>query len=189
MAKLEQCGKEAREFTAHYAGDGLYEVECSYGTFVVDLAHRTCGCMQWDMTGIPCPHAISTISHNSSKPKQYLHQYYSVENYKKAYNPMIYPVPSEDQWVRTGQDEVDPPIIRPTPGRPKKIRRRGPDEPKNPYCIRKGGVTMRCSKCRVVGHNARTCTRRKRVSNPSRSPVSVPTSTTTELSFDDVSLF
>jgi hypothetical protein len=97
VAKLEQCGKDAAECTAHYAGDGLYEVECSYGTFVVDLAHRTCGCMQLDMTGIPCPPAISAILHNSSKPEQYLHQYYSVENYRKAYDPMIYPVPSEDQ--------------------------------------------------------------------------------------------
>jgi hypothetical protein len=102
---------------------------------------------------------------------------------------MIYPVPSEDQWVRTGQDEVDPPIVKPTAGRPKKIRRRGPDEPTNPYCMRKGGVTMRCSKCRVVGHNARTFPRRKRVSIPSSSRESVPTSTTTELTFDDVNLF
>lgn len=189
LAKLEQCGKDAGECTAHYAGDGLYEVECSYGTFVVDLTHQTCGCMQWDMIGIPCPHAISAILHNSSKPEQYLHQYYSVQNYKKAYDPMIYPVPSKDQWVKTGQDEVDPPIIRSTPGRPKKIRRRGPDEPRNPYCMRKCGVTMRCSKCRAVGHNARTCTRRKRVSIPSSSRVSVPTSIATELTFDDVSLF
>jgi hypothetical protein len=73
LAKLEQCGKDAGECIAHYAGDGLYEVECSYGTFVVDLRHRTCGCMQWDMTGIPCQHAISAILHNSTKPEQYLH--------------------------------------------------------------------------------------------------------------------
>jgi hypothetical protein len=102
---------------------------------------------------------------------------------------MIYPVPSKDQWVRTGQDEVDPHIVRPTPGRPKKIKRRGPNEPRNPYCMRKGGVTMRCSKCRAVGHNTRTCPRKKRVSIPSSSRVSVPTSTATELTFDDVSLF
>jgi len=70
LAKLEQCRKDARDCTCtHYAGDGLYEVECSYGTFVVDLAHRTCGCMQWDMTGISCPYAISAILHNSSKPE------------------------------------------------------------------------------------------------------------------------
>jgi len=97
LAKLEECGKDAGECTAQYAGEGLFEVECSKGTFVVDLMHRTCGCRQWDMTGIPCPHAISAILYHAAEPEQYLHRYYSVESYKKAYNPMIYPVPSEDQ--------------------------------------------------------------------------------------------
>jgi hypothetical protein len=180
LAKLDQCGKDAAECTSTYAGDGIYEVLCSYGTFVVSLTDRVCGCRQWDMTGIPCPHAISAILYHSAKPEQYLHPYYSVENYKMAYDPMIYPVPSEDQWVRTGQDEVHPPVIRATPGRPKKLRRRGPDEPRNPHCMRKGGVSMRCSKCRTVGHNARTCPRRKRKSTPS---------TATELNLDDVSTY
>jgi hypothetical protein len=105
---------------------------------------------------------------------------------------MIYPVPSEDQWVRTGQDEVDPPTIRPTPGRLKKVRRRGLDEPRNPHCMRKGGERMRCLKCRAAGHNARTCPGRKRVSTRSSSRASIPTSTAIELielTFDDVSLF
>jgi hypothetical protein len=102
---------------------------------------------------------------------------------------MIYPVPSKDQWVRTEQDEVDLRIIRAAPGRSKKLRRRGPNEPRNSYCIRKSGVIMRSSKCKGVGHNNRTCPRRKRVFTPSSSRRSVPTSTATELSFNDISIY
>jgi hypothetical protein len=133
LAKLELCGNDAGECTSHY------EVECSYGQFVVDLTHYSYGCRQWDMTGIPCPHTIFAILYNFSRPKQYLHQYYSIENYKKAYDLMIYPMLSEDQWVRTGQDELDLPVVRVAPSRPKKVRKRVPDEPRNPYCMRKSG--------------------------------------------------
>jgi hypothetical protein len=61
-----------------------------------------------------------------------------------------------------GEDKLRPcrpPINRIQPGRPKKVRRRGPEEPLNQNRIRKGGVRMRCSKCRGVGHNTRTCPR------------------------------
>jgi hypothetical protein len=101
---------------------------------------------------------------------------------------MIFPIPSEDQWVKTRQDEVNPPIYRAALGRHKKLRR-GPNEPKNPYYIRKGGVNMRCSKCKEVGHNSKTCPRRKRVSTSSSSRRSVPNSIATELSFNDVSRY
>jgi hypothetical protein len=43
ISEYEQCGKDVGECTSHYTGNGIYEVECSYGTFVVDLTHRTCG--------------------------------------------------------------------------------------------------------------------------------------------------
>lgn len=188
LAKLDLCGKDAGGCTSHYAEEGLFEVECSYGTFVVDFTHRSCGCRQWDMTGNPFPLAISAILYNGQKPEQYLHQYYSVVSYKKAYNSMIYPMPSEDQWVRTRQDKVDRPIVRVASGRPKRVRRKGLDEPRNPYCMRKGGVIMRCTKCKWVGHNTRTCPWRKRVSTPSSSQ-NLLTSTAIELSFNDVSIY
>jgi hypothetical protein len=112
------------------------------------------------MTSIPCPHAISTILFNGSKPKDYLHEYFSVEMYKRAYDPMIFPMSSQDQWVRTNQDVIEPPDYRVAPDRPKKIKRRGPNEPRNPNAIRKGGVVMRRSKCREAGHNTKTYPRR-----------------------------
>jgi hypothetical protein len=114
------------------------------------------------MTGIPCPHAIFAILFNSSKPEDYLHKYFSVEMYKKAYDLMIFLMPSQDQWVRTSQDAIEPPDYRNAPGRPKKIKRMRPNEPRNPNAIKKGGVVMRCLKCKEVGHNTRTCPKRSR---------------------------
>jgi hypothetical protein len=49
------------------------------------------------MIGIPCPHAISAILFNGSKLKDYLHEYFNVEMYKRAYDPMIFPILSQDQ--------------------------------------------------------------------------------------------
>jgi hypothetical protein len=78
---------------------------------------------------------------------------------KKAYEPIVYPMPGEEQWTKTNCEYVDPPVVRIQPGRPRVVRTRVPNEPRNQYRMRKGVVTMRCSRCRGVGHNARTCPR------------------------------
>lgn len=144
-----------------YAGDSMFEVSCPNSKqFVVDLANKTCGCRQWEMTGIPCPHAFSAILYDCGDPADYVDKFYSLETYKKTYAPMIYPMPSEEQWIHTNQEKLEPPRTRVPPGRPKKLRRRGPDEsrdPKNPNRMRKFGAKMRCSKCRVMGHKKRSC--------------------------------
>jgi hypothetical protein len=63
-----------------------------------------------------------------------------------------------------GEDKLQPcrpPLNKIQPGRPRKVRIRGLEEPLNQYRMRKGGVRMRCSKCRGVGHNSRTCPRNR----------------------------
>ncbi|GFY87401.1 hypothetical protein Acr_05g0010400 [Actinidia rufa] len=42
-------------------------------------------------------------------------------------------------------------------GRPKKNRKKAEDEPKNPIQVRKHYTSLRCGKCKEVGHNSRTC--------------------------------
>jgi hypothetical protein len=65
-----------------------------------------------------------------------------LEFHVMAYAPIIYPVPSEEQWIRTHHGVLEPPRLRVTLGRPRKARTRAPDEsrdPKNPHRMRKFG--------------------------------------------------
>jgi hypothetical protein len=59
--------------------------------------------------------------------------------YLAAYDHMIFSVPSAEQWPRGSQPNIEPPKIRATPGKPRKVRKMGVDEPKNLSAIRKGG--------------------------------------------------
>jgi hypothetical protein len=95
--KLEAIGEEAANCLSRYADDDLFEVEQGRRTYVVDLGKRTCGYKKWEMTGIPCAHAHSAITFHGHKPEDYVDHCYSIEMYKKAYAPIIYPIPSEEQ--------------------------------------------------------------------------------------------
>jgi hypothetical protein len=164
VAKLEAIGEESIHCLSTYAGNGLFKVEESNRQYVVDLKRKTCGCRKWEITGIPCSHAFSAILYDRGNPEDYVDDCYSVEKYKKAYEFIVYPMPSEEQWLRTEHEKVEPPKSRLTPGRPKKVRIRAPDEarePKNPYSARKFGARMRCSNCKLIGHNTRTCPKKK----------------------------
>lgn len=48
------------------------------------------------MTGIPCAHAHSAITFHGHHPEDYVDPCYTIETYKKAYAPLIYPMPSDE---------------------------------------------------------------------------------------------
>ncbi|CAL8175504.1 unnamed protein product [Prunus armeniaca] len=54
------------------AGEKMYQVSHMYGgEFVIDLAAMSCSCRRWDLCGIPCAHAISSIFHRDENPIEY----------------------------------------------------------------------------------------------------------------------
>jgi hypothetical protein len=132
------------------------------------------------MTGIPCAQTHSAITFHGHHPEDYVDPCYSIEMYKKAYAPLIYPMPSEEQWIQTER----------------KARVRGLDESRvhqNPYKMRKFGLKGRCGLYKVVGHNTRTCPKKEQASNyrklatevylPTPSRASLPTPPTPSVSF------
>ena len=156
QAKFDNEGLKSSDCVSIYAGNGLFEVECRDQRFVVNLSKTTC-CSKWDLTGIPCWHAISAILFDGSAPEDYVHPYYTIETYTKAYEPIIYPVTSMEQWRRTSIDPLEPPKDEIQRGRPKRKRKRHPSKPKNPHKLSKAGTIIKCSERKKVGYNSRTC--------------------------------
>ncbi|KAG8493120.1 hypothetical protein CXB51_010632 [Gossypium anomalum] len=69
------------------------------------------------------------------------------------------PLRGPKQWASLSNmlPILPPPLKRP-PGKPTKVRRKEPDEPQTIERLSKRGVVeIRCSKCKKVGHNKRSC--------------------------------
>ncbi|XP_039120415.1 uncharacterized protein LOC120256815 [Dioscorea cayenensis subsp. rotundata] len=99
------------------------------------LTDGICSCRKWQVSGIPCVHAMSFIfSIRGAKWEEYVDLYFSVEKTGVAYNLEIAPMPDISQWISNGQlDGLLPPLSRRLTGRPKKNRISAADEIKFGY--------------------------------------------------------
>ncbi|KAL5568733.1 hypothetical protein UlMin_025308 [Ulmus minor] len=116
----------------------------------------------WDISGIPCPHAVVAIYHERGDPMDYVHHYYKKEAMLKAYSFEHIPLSDQKEWAKTRLVPIKAPLTRRQPGRPKRLRKREPNEPaRNPNKLKRYNVKIFCKKCKQEGHNSRTCERRK----------------------------
>lgn len=147
----------SRIWTPLWSGDLKFEVKHGKDTFTIDLEKRHCTCRKWQLTGMPCSHAIASIHYNKEPVDNYASEYFKVETYKRVYAPLIYPTNGQNLWEETGYPPILPPPLRRPTGRPRKQRRKEPDEPKKGAKLRRSGTTVVCKKCGRTGHNKRTC--------------------------------
>jgi hypothetical protein len=78
-------------------------------------------------------------------PKQHLDGYYMMEKYMQAYEPQVRAMLRPEEWPYVDRcDEILPPIAKVQLRRPRKVRRRAPDEPTNPYKISCSGYVVIC---------------------------------------------
>ena len=118
---------------------------------------KICSCRSWDLNGIPCKHAITTIYTNIDTSEYYTHPLYHKETYMEIYNEVLCPMPSQSEWVETGQLAPLASHIYKPPGKPPKQRKRASDEPRNPYKASRLNKPVRCRKCKKKSHNSRGC--------------------------------
>ncbi|XP_073138357.1 uncharacterized protein [Henckelia pumila] len=119
-----------------------YQVSCHDGRqYSVDLKNGTCGCRKWDLSGIPCKHALSAIDAQRLDYYEFTHKYYRVDYYRMVYAPAIMPINGRDEWNPTDQIPPMPPNVGRFVGRPKK--QGGEKEMK----LKRGGEKGKEEKC------------------------------------------
>ncbi|WVZ88391.1 hypothetical protein U9M48_034918 [Paspalum notatum var. saurae] len=119
----------------------------------VDLDNRTCTCNKWQITGLPCTHALSFInSLRNRSVEDYVDDYYSVAKFKKVYEGVVMPMTDRTQWPRVDMGfKLWPPLLKRSAGRPRTRRIMGVEE---------GGKIkkqMKCKRCGQFGHMMKTC--------------------------------
>lgn len=161
LHKIEVIEKQAAGYITTQCDFNLFEVSCLYGDQQeVDLEKRSCSCRVWDLTGIPCKHAVSAIwlKHGKGPVFDYVHPCYRTETYMKIYAGSIKPMAGPEEWPLSDMDPPLPPQYTARPGRPKKLRKRSACElSKDGEKVARTHIKLHCTKCRKPGHNARTC--------------------------------
>ena len=65
------------------AGPNIYQVTSGENTYSVNLLDRTCGCRKWDVTSMPCHHAVSAIVKAKLQSEDFVADFFKKEMYKK----------------------------------------------------------------------------------------------------------
>lgn len=118
---------------------------------MVDVLNRTCTCLAWQADDFPCAHGVAAIWKKKLEPADFVSNYFNINVYKATYNALVYPLGDKSSWI---VDEnilnvgVSPPNVKCPAGRPRKQRIPSAGEE-----VQKG----KCSKCKMFGHNRRTC--------------------------------
>ncbi|KAK1424740.1 hypothetical protein QVD17_20078 [Tagetes erecta] len=164
---FETIKEKASKCTVKWNGENHYQVAGPSSPmtpqFVVDLGRRTCTCRKWEITGMPCKHAVAAIwEKDLDPPEAYVHPIYTLEMWKKVYKFKVYPVNGPCLWPKSivPTTLIAPKYHRPI-GRPKKARKKSTfelEEVTKGGRLSKKGTIKTCQKCKLPGHNSRTCT-------------------------------
>ncbi|KAL5821320.1 hypothetical protein ACOSQ3_023202 [Xanthoceras sorbifolium] len=130
-AKIAERQNQKRFVTVFCASEHKYECREGQKYFIVNLRTWSCDYGLWDLSGVPCKHAMAVITRMRLNCKDFVHKYLTTESYLKTYNYAIHPVLDE----------------------PKKNRKRDHDEPQKKLRNSKN----KYGKCGELGHNSRSC--------------------------------
>ena len=141
------------------SGYGVFGVTAFGKDYVVELNMRACSCRRWQLTGIPCSHAIACLNAYRIKPESVVSNCYTLKTYMAAYGGQIFPLRDKDEWEPVEAEPILPPLYEKCAGRRKKNRRKHPTESSDGTRLSKHGSVMNCGYCRQPGHRRGKCAR------------------------------
>ena len=155
--RLELMKTYSRHCVPKRADLGLWQVKSGDATHEVNLDMGTCSCRKWDMTGLPCNHAVSAIYKAELHPEDFVSPFFKKSMYINSYKPVFAPMPGEHGWTKTNTEDIMPPAFKEhQKGRRQEKRRKGRFEvPKPKENSRMATIT--CSNCKVQGHKYTNC--------------------------------
>jgi hypothetical protein len=161
--KLQKNTEFANTCYALPAGKGIFEVQGRNNKYIVDINLKQCECRRWDLTGIPCSHAISCLRHERISPESMVSNCYSTSSFLLAYGISIWPCKDKSTWEKVDAEEVLPPVYEKKVGRPPKTRRKQPYEIEGPNGpkLSRHGIIIKCRYCGQEGHSRGGCSSRK----------------------------
>ena len=158
LRKNEDWAANCTATPAPVLGMGVFQVVSNQKNYIVELEMKSCTCKRWQLTGIPCCHVIACLRHERVRPDLMVETCYELKTYIEAYNCSIYPIADRSEWTKTNGPDILPPYYEKKCGRPKRSRRKNPEELADGTKLSKHGVKMHCGYCRDPNHTRRNCT-------------------------------
>ncbi|CAN1146154.1 hypothetical protein LINPERPRIM_LOCUS6794 [Linum perenne] len=132
--------------------------------YVVDVRQRNCSCGYYDLSCIPCRHAVAAIAFLHLKVEDHVHELYTTEKVAQTYGYGVPALLGRQAWPMAEGLDVLPPKGRRMSGRPKKARRKElaelqgrPRKAGRGVQLSRRGMVMHCRNCKAEGHNSRNC--------------------------------
>ncbi|XP_073051311.1 uncharacterized protein [Primulina eburnea] len=126
-----------------------FEVVDGDKTCAVGLNEWTCSCRSWQIHMLSCKHACAAIESKSMSVYAFCDKFFKTDMYCQTYKGIINLIPTFDMYEFNGDEGyvINSPDVCSQPGR--RRTQRIPSQIQSRL--------SKCSRCRVRGHNRRSC--------------------------------
>ncbi|KAA8545309.1 hypothetical protein F0562_020093 [Nyssa sinensis] len=102
--KLEKESLKVRSLQVLISAGNRFEVRGD-SIEVVDMDQWDCSCKSWQLTGLPCCHAIAVISCLGRNLYDYCSRYLTTDSYRLTYSESVHPIPNVDRSVQNDSSQ------------------------------------------------------------------------------------